>query len=523
MKTKFLQEFRELDERLITENRLILEGKVVGCLWSNPDLYNEYKDLVSESFITEDGRYYYSLGKKMSKKGYEVFDEITVLTYIQENDILKSNFEKKGGFSNIKTVISSVNTKNLHTYIDEVFKANIIIDLHNEGFNLFNEILVTEGEKSKKVIPFEMFKNMSSTQVSEWYDWRLQSITMDKAMGNTKIVYLDLDDDFINSCDRGENMGLPYDVIGEEIEGKLIYGCPILNSSTLGIHKGDVELIGAFSGCGKSSYILANRVMPVIYHSEKICIMANEMDINRYKAIILPMILAYHFRYFGLPRQSLKKGKFTEEQWVMIRKAQTYYREHYNNKIAFVDIDNYDMSVAKTTIRRLSRQGVNYYIYDTFKAGNMESSNTRGQLIESSKTMYQLAKKYDVAITIVMQLAIHMENVRYVTSACLSEAKGVKEVISEMVLFRKLWEDEYDGEKYDVKPYRFIKDKQTGKYLKAKEYIQLDKDKIYRIFFLDKTRNDSDGKCVLYQFDGSWNKWKEIAYCTPSHIDARGK
>ena len=133
----------------------------------------------------------------------------------------------------------------------------------------------------------------------------------------------------------------------------------------------------------------------------------------------------------------------------MIKKAQKYYREHYYNKLFFVDIDNYNMDTMKVVARKLSRQGVNYYIYDTFKAGNMNDSNARGQLIEASKMLHQLAKKYNISITIVMQCAIYLENVRYVNSNCLAEAKAVKEIVTQMVLFRKIFPDEFYGEKYD--------------------------------------------------------------------------
>jgi replicative DNA helicase len=521
-KNLFLTEYQDLDDRLLN-GRIEQEGKVIGCLWKNPDLYDDYNNLNSECFTSMDGKYYYALGKKMAQQGYEAFDEITVTTYIQTHEMLRDKFESKGGYENIKSLIDTMNVANIHSYIDDVFKSNIIIGLYNEGFNIFNKVTIKDGEKEKIVIPFELFHSMTSTQVSEWYDWRVQSLTMDKTMGNTKIVDLDLDDKFIEACDSGQMMGLPYDIIGTDIHGKSIYGSPILNASTLGIHKGYTELIGAYSGCGKSSWILAERVMPIIYQNEKVCIIANEMNIDDYKAIILPMILAYHFDYYGLTRKHLKQGGFSEEQKNMIGQAQKYYREHYYGKLKFADIDNYDMNTMKIIVRRMSRQGVGYYIYDTFKAGNMQDVNSRGQLIEASKTLHQLAKKYKVAITIVMQCAIHTENVRYTNSSCLSEAKAVKEVVTQMVLFRKIFPDEFAEEKYDIKPYRFMKDDKTGKWLKTKEYIQLDTTKQYRIFFLCKTRADEDDKCIVQEFSGAWNRWREVAFCTVSHVDTRAK
>ena len=521
-KEMFLEEYRELDDRLL-ENRLLMEGKVIGCLWQNPDLYEDYKDLNTKSFITNDGRYYYKLGQKMAEKGYEYFDEVTVNTYIQEHSILKDKFIEKGGYDNIKRIMNIINIKNVDSYVDDIFKYNFIIGLDKEGFNIFNPVTIEENGKIKKIKPIDLFSNMDSEQVSDWYDWRIQSLSMDTCMGNTKIIDLDIDDAFLKSLDNGEEMGLPYDICCEDINGKKVKGAPILSGSTLGIHRGDVEIIGAPSGKGKSSFVLDMRVMPILYRGEKVCIMANEMNANKYKAIILPMILSHVFNYYGLNRRNIKRGNFNEEQWKYIRMAQQYYKDNIKGRLKFIELSDYGMKPAQRAIKRLSRQGVNYFIYDTFKAENMASDNTRGTLIENSKILFQLAKKYNVGVTIVMQLAIHTENTRYLTAGCLSEAKGVKEVVSELIIFRDLWEDEYSGEKYDVKPYVRMKDKETGKWLKTTQPIELDKDKKYKIFFLDKTRNDTDSKAIVFEFNGNFNSWREIGLCTPSHIDSRAK
>jgi hypothetical protein len=50
-----------------------------------------------------------------------------------------------------------------------------------------------------------------------------------------------------------------------------------------------------------------------------------------------------------------------------------------------------------------------------------------------------------------------------------------------------------------------------------KEYYIMDKDKKYLILFLDKTRNDEDKQTLLYHFDGKYNKWREVGYCTVFH------
>ena len=184
----------------------------------------------------------------------------------------------------------------------------------------------------------------------------------------------------------------------------------------------------------------------------------------------------------------------------MVKKAQKYIDENYKGRLKFAKIYDYSTEDVKRVFKKMSKQGFKYGCYDTFKATDASSGNVTGELIESSKQLLQVAEKEDICIIITMQLAIYMENQRYLTAATLSGSKAVKEVVSELVLMRKLWDDEYSNGKYDVKPWRNRRDKITGKLTKDKEYFELDPNKRYRIVFLDKTRNDDDDITVLYQF-----------------------
>ena len=80
---------------------------------------------------------------------------------------------------------------------------------------------------------------------------------------------------------------------------------------------------------------------------------------------------------------------------------------------------------------------------------------------------------------------------------------------------RDIWQDEFNGEAYDIKPYRQKKDS-NGKFTNEKEEITLDKDKKYKIMFLSKSRSDENGIALLYEFNGAWNKWVEIGRCRPA-------
>ena len=89
-----------------------------------------------------------------------------------------------------------------------------------------------------------------------------------------------------------------------------------------------------------------------------------------------------------------------------------------------------------------------------------------------------------------------------------------------MVYARPLWEDEFPGEKFDVRPYKLLKDS-SGKYNNIRQPIELDPQKKYIVMFLDKTRNDEDKVQILYRFNGRFNTWKELGYCNVINTDRR--
>ena len=132
-------------------------------------------------------------------------------------------------------------------------------------------------------------------------------------------------------------------------------------------------------------------------------------------------------------------------------------------------------------------------MWDTYKSDDTTGDKMWQELLMSSRRVFNLVAKEKWSLVCTFQLALYTTNQRYLDAGCLSNSKQIKEVVSEHIMMRKLWHDEYTNEKYDCKPYKF--DNQT----KTKEYITLDPDKIYIVIFIDKTRNDENARCILYQ------------------------
>lgn len=478
---------------ILIANRKNIEGNFIFSIYNNLEQLDDYIDEINtlEDFLLPESHLYMGIAINLYKKGIKSVTDVDIRTFLEDKPILLKEYESMGGFTTVNQIKRILNKDNIDAYWNELVKWNLILAYHDNG-------------NFKVVEVYDKLKRMeSSEQVSDYFEYQSISVTLNKS-ATCKMMYLDLDNNFIDACEAGEELGM-------SIANK----CPILNSYTLGVHRGETSLFAGYSGTGKTSFLVDNYLIPLLDSGEKITIAVNEQGIRAWQHLFLAGILYSKLDYYKLPRQSVKKGKFMDKHNEYIRLAQQYFKDNYKDKILFAEVDGYDINEVKKAFRYGAKRSHCIAVYDTFKSGDSSNVNYTGQLIEDSKQLHQVARKQDIAIIITMQLAIHTEGTRYLTSSCLSNAKGVKEVMSEIVLMRGVWEDEFDGEKYDIKPYKHLK--VNGKYTSAHEQITLDSQKKYKLLFLDKTRN-SEGEVVLvYQFDGAWNKWIEIGFANVRH------
>ena len=451
----------------INKNRERVEAPFVMCLWRDPTLYDDYKKLNENddnSIITEDSKFYFELGKAMYNNGYRTFDSMTVSTFLSDKPAVRDRFEEYGGYREVETLKALCDPENIAAYYEEVARLNVLSRICTTYFKQFENI--------------DKFKNMSSQNIYDLFEYQLNNSSLSVEQ-DVKIEDLVLDDDYIAECDKGETVGLDYSE-----------NCPILNYRTMGLPIGDVYMLAGYSGVGKSSFIFENMVLPLAKQGIKTVIVSNEMKINAYKMLLLVHILYHDLNYHNLTRKKIKAGNFSEKDREMIKKAQQIQKERYTG-IKFVKLYDSDMDKVIKIGRRMARTGVKCLIYDTMKSSDdaIGEGSLWQQILLDSRRLFQLASKENIAIVMSYQLAIHTENIRYTSSSCLSNAKQIKEVMSEQVFLRKLWDDERDeNSKYYCKPHRL---KKIGnKY--HREPIELDPEKKYLVAFLDKTRNDED-------------------------------
>lgn len=472
----------------INENREQIEAPFVFCFWKDPDLYDDYKfvnDKKDETLKSKDAQFYFNLGKALYDAGFRKFDNITVYGFLQNKPNVKETFEDYGGYREVENLKQLVNVENVDAYFDKIAKLNTLEALCELTFNSFEDV--------------SKFDKMSSQQVYDYFEYKLNDISI-TSTHDVEEESLVIDDEFIEECNTGDAVGISY-----------AKNCPIMNYLTLGVPLGEMFMIAGHSGVGKSSFVFENMVLPMAEEGVKVAIVSNEMRSKDYKIMLLAHILTKELNYWGLTRKQIKMGHFTNEQREMLNKAKKISQEKYSS-LGFIKLFDNDIGKVLKYIKKKSKRGYQIFVWDTMKSDDSLDEKMFLQLLINSRKVFQLASKENIAIIPTYQLALYTVNQRYLDASCLANGKQIKEVFSEMIYMRQLWQDEYTGEKYDCKAYQFQKN-EDGKYTKVKRMIELDKDKKYIVAFLDKTRNDEDKQQVLYEVNGRFNSWKEIGYC----------
>ncbi len=480
----------DLDKTLekINSNRHKDEACFVFSLWKDPDLYADYLRINAgkdKTLKDKDAIFYFKLGREMYKAGFRTFDAITLDTFLSNKPEIEKHFLKRGGIHEVETLKSLVSVDNIEAYFDTIQRRNALSLLAEKYTEIFDDV--------------ERFDDASSEDVYNTFDLLNSSASL--ATGNeARIEDLTLDDDFLNACKDGLAKGMDYGA-----------SCPILNYITLGIPKGELSMIAGHSGTGKTSFIFENIILTLNAQGIKTAVISNEMRSDAYKHLLLVHILTKDLDYWNLTRKKIKMGGFSDEQWEKLKEAQKISKEKYAN-IRFVKL--FDNEIGKTTkyMRKLAYQGYEMILWDTMKSDDMVDDQMWQRLLVDSRKIFQIASKYNIAIVPTYQLALHTLNRRYLDSSCLSNSKQIKEVLSECLLFRPLRPDEYSGEKFDCHPYT-LKKSDTGRY-ERDESMKLDPNKMYCVFFVDKSRNDQTGQQVLYEVNFRYNHWKEIGRCT---------
>lgn len=467
-----------------------------------------------KDFVTADGLFYFSMLNQLRNKGFYSLDEVTILSNLSQDAIDK--YEDMGGWDSIQHQIDIINTQNFDTYIDILYRENILLHMHSDGFNLLKEIDVN----GKKVIPLKLFRKMTAEEVTDWYDARISSYGTGYSSKILEEEEIDFDDEFIESCKEGEENGVPFDIAGYDINGEEINCFPFLSRQIMGLLEGTFTMMGGFSSVGKSSWWVTV-LMALLHYDRKILIISNEESVKKFKVKFMIWLLGKRNRYFKLTKKKMTSGDINVESRDQLTQVQKFWRENYKGRVKFISINDADMRVVKKKIREnVLRYGYDCVLYDTFKIQESDFEGTRQDLslVRDSRELDKIAKKYNIIMLASVQLAERLKGKLFLDSSVLSNSKQIKEILENLFLMRTVYDEELDEKnKFYCRPFRLKK--VNDKWIEE-EYMP-DRNAVYRALFVEKTRNGNNssdtGVAYLLKFDGDHCIFREVAQARFKH------
>ena len=475
-------------------------------------------ELKKEDFITNDGRFYFGLLTQLRKKGFYSLDEMTILSNM--NDEVIERYEACGGWESIQHQIDIINDKNFDTYIDILYRENIMLHMYDDGIDLLHTVDVN----GKKVVLLKLFRKMDADSVQDWWDARIASYGTGYSSKILEEEEIDFDDEFIDNCEEGLENGVPFDIAGYDVNGEEINCFPFLTRQTMGLLEGTLTMLAGFSSAGKSTWFVTV-IMALLFHGRKVLIISNEERVKKFKAKFMVWLLGKRNRYFKLSKSKFLSGDINEESRKQLADVQKFWRENYKGKLKFISIADADMSVVKKKIRENAlRYGYDTVLYDTFKIQEKDFSGQRQDLalVRDSRELDKIGKKYNLIMLASVQLAEYMRGKLFLDSSVLSNSKQIKEILEGLFLMRTVYDEELDEKsKYYCHPFRLKK--VDDKWIE--EEYKPDRNAVWRILFVEKTRNgrnSSDtGIAYLLKYDGDHCIFREVAQCRPKHGEIR--
>lgn len=458
---------------ILMEKRGVIECNFIFSCYKDMTLLKEYSNVVNgEDIITPDGQFYMGILKGLEKTGVQTADNMSIYTFLEDKPNLKKGFEERGGTSTISEIMSLISVDNIDSYYDELTKSNMLIRLHNAGFNVTKE--------------FDKFKEMNADELYSYFEYQLSNIAIGKI---EKIKSEDLTTDYeryIDEWDRGADVGFKI-------------GSGMLNYQLLGIHKKNLLLHGAGIGQGKTSSAIAWYILPTI-ETQDVCIVANEQGVSEWRQMILATVLFNKIgKVEGFNRHKMITGHYTFEQKEKMKEAAEWL-EKQPGKIHFIETQDYNIGTINKILSKYSSLGISLFIIDTLKPMDDASDRAWAEFSEVAKTLFLQAKKLDVAVVATVQLSPDAMSRRYLDLTCIGKSRSIAETATQCVLFRSLTEEEKDK----VKAFKY-----EGK---VKQIIDLDPNKEYIMVFTPKNRFGAVEPQILMERNMGFNSYRDVGW-----------
>lgn len=471
----------------VKEYKLICESNIVSILWKDVDLYFDYDSLTLAHFTYNEWKVYFQIGQDVVvKEKKPILDEITINLYLEKHNKLKVKYDEYGGFATIEKAKEYVKVKNIEGYIAELNKWNTVINLVKNRFPIADRL--------------SEYVDMTSEEIYDEYEAILNHIFINVEGDDETFTLADGIYDLIDELDEGLAIGLP------------LHNSPLLTHETGGNLGGNITLMGGLSGAGKTTMSRTLLLPSIFENNEKILIMINEEGRKKWQREMLIWV-ANNIYKKDIQKYKLRDGKFDDEFKAFLREKCAKWIVDRGDQIILKPFKKYSTDKAIKCIKKYAHLGIKYMMLDTYKADS-DTKDTESfwfNLQQNMVKIYDTIKEeaLNVHIWITFQLAKSSSKQRCYTQENIGLAKNIIDVASTCIMIRKLFEDELEGGKNELKVF-----KNSGKSGKTKIPVPLDKNKHYQLLFVVKNR---EGGCneyaIVVEHDMSKNVYNEVGIC----------
>lgn len=470
----------------VKEYKVACEANIVSIFYKKPELMYDYQ-LKLEDFSENTWRVYWQIAYDIIvKEKKSVLDDITVGLYLEKHSKLKQKYDEYGGYDTIDKATEYIKTSNISGYVNELKKWETVIRMIASGFPVTDRI--------------KEFVDMSLDEIYKEYDALLNHIFIN---AEEDVMSYSLSDgiyDLIERLNEGIAVGLPYD------------NMPTLTKETGGQLPGNITLVGGLSNMGKTTLTRTMLIPSAVKYGERLVILVNEEGKAKWQRELIVWV-ANNIYKTDLQKFVVRDGKFSDEVKELLYKCADWIAEKSeNNMLTIIPFSRYETQKAIRVIKKYASLGVKYFVLDTYKAdAGSRSDRMWLDMQQNMVDIYDTVKAEggkNVHITITFQLAKSSARQRFYSQDNIGMAKSIIDPASTCLMLRDVFEDEYTGERNELKVYRL-----DGKNNKSKIPVKLDHDKHYQLIFIVKNREGAANNIqIVCEHDMSRNLLKEVGF-----------
>ena len=385
------------------------EQSVLGTVILDPERLNDIASLLRpEDFYLEQHERIYEAMRDIFMRPDTNLDEVTLLEELIENGTL----DEAGGKEYIKVLASSVpSVSNLSDYVRIIKDKAVLRRLIDASGQISDMAYTGEGE-TRDILD------------------RSEQLIFDIADKNETKGFVHIRDAIMEHCSLLVEMAKNPEAPKE----RPTYFSDI-DKFLIGMGKGDLVLVGARPGVGKTSFVLniASNISKRM-KDKAIVVFSLEMSCEQLASRLLCSEAL-------IDASKMRNGILSEEDWVKLARAAGVLAE---TNIYFDDTSNISVTSMKAKLRRVKNLGLVIIDYLQLMQSDRKTENRVQEVSDISRGLKLMAKEFEVPVITCAQLSrsSEKENKRPVLSDLRDS--GAIEQDADTVMF--LTRDYYKGD-----------------------------------------------------------------------------